>query len=356
MSSIKKKEYVDVDFTAPYEEYSQEDTEELFTGECRMIGDSDLDIRSSSIGSNIGYVLCFEIIHTSKKPFLRYRLVKNMQTLEFETIQLDKGVQPKMENAKYMGLYEYKNKQYCFFLKEKEYAVSEISSNNKHFYLMVHDIVNLKRYFDIAVANTVAEFFIKNEQFIFLEDENNRLIETPISGYIGDFYRKISIMAGLGMSRSGPYASLGPYYYFGSYDRSLRYAAITVNEKPLYIMDEKLTVGDSPVYTKGGIVKYALFMGSTKVMLHTPSDPKHTSVESEKVRTNGTWTDQFDSVVQPELVMYDKDLDIKRILQPQFVVKSYDQQLPLEYAYYKTDHISKDLSTGVYNIKDIVML
>lgn len=331
----------DVDFTSPHYNYALEDTEECMSNEYRMVGDTELDIRSSSIQSGIGYVLCFEIINTSKKPFLRYRVEKNKQTLDFETIQLDKGIHPNIKNAKYMGLYEYKDKQYCFFLKqEREYVVSEISSNDKHFYLMIHDIVNLKMHFGFTVANTVTEFFIKNEQFIFLEDENNRLIETPMTGYIGDFYRKISIMAGLGMSRSGPYALLGPYYYFGSYDRSLRYAAITMNENPLEIMGEKLTVEDTPVYTKGGIVKYALFMGSTKVMLNVPS------FESEKVRT--TWTDQFDSVVQPERAIYHRD--------PQFVVKSYDQQLPLEYAYYKTDHISKDLSTGVYNIKDIVML
>lgn len=368
---MNNNEYIYADFTAPYEEYSQETNEEFNTNECRMIGDSDLDIRSSSIRSGIGYVLCFEIIKNSKKPCLRYRLEKNTQTLVFETIQLDKGMLPNIEQAKYMGVYEYENTQYCFFLKqEEEYVVSEISNNNKHFYLMVHDIVNLKRHFGFTVANAVAEFFIKNEQFIFLEDENNRLIETPITGYKGDFFRKISIMAGLGVSRSGPYASLGPYYYFGSYDRSLRYAAITMNGKPLDIIGEKLTVGDTPVYTKGGLVKYALFMGSTKVMLNLPSDPKDTSFESEKLAserkfifdslrirdTNGAWTDQFDSVIQPELIMYDRDLNIERTLDPQFVLKSYDQQLPLEYAYYKTAHITKDLSTGFYNIKDIVML
>jgi len=72
--------------------------------------------------------------------------------------------------------------------------------------------------------------------------------------------------------------------------------------------------------------------------------------------TYGTWISKFSSVIQPELELYDRDLNIERTLDPQFVVKSYEQQFPLEYAYYKTDHITKDPSTDFYNTKDIIML
>lgn len=366
-------DYIDVDFTSPCDEYVHEDNEDpIPSTECRMVGDDELDIRSKTIKGGYGYMLYFEIVSSSMKPFLRYRLEKRQQTLEFEKIKLTDGKVPTMDGAKYVGLYEYQGEQYLFYMKkdEVEYIVNEISSKHKHVYILVHDIMNVKQHFGLAVARSVTEFFIKNENFIFLEDENNHLIETPITGYRGDYYKKVSIMAGLGMPRSGPYASLGPFYYFGSYERSLRYAAITMNGKSLEINGKKLTVGDTPVYTKGGIVKYALFLGCSKVLLNLKDDKKDTSFESQKLAserkfikdslrirdTTGTWAENFTSIIQPELVIYDRDLNIERTLDPQFVLKSYEQQLPLEYAYYKTSHITKDLSTGFYNINDVVML
>lgn len=365
--------YIDVDFTSPCHDYVNKDPEDTITStECRMVGDDDLDIRSGKIKGGYGYVLYFEMVRSGMKPFLKYRLERKQDTLEFEKIKLTNGKVPVMEDAKYAGLYEYKEEQYCFFMKknEEEYVVNEISSKQTHNYILVHDIMNVKHHFGLVVAKSVIDFFMQNEQFIFLEDENNHLIETPITGYRGDYYNKISIMAGLGVSRSGPYASLGPFYYFGSYERSLRYAAITMNGKPLEINGKKLTVGDSPVYTKGGIVKYALFLGCHKVMLNLKDDKKDTSVESQKLAferkfikdtlrirdTTGTWAEDFNSIIQPELVIYDREQATDRTLDPQFVLKSYEQQLPLEYAYYKTGHITKDLSTGFYNIKDIIML
>ena len=372
MTVINKEHYVDVDFTSTFLDNSNKDISEVLTSNvCRIVGDYELDIRSSSIPKGKGYILLYEIIHSSIKPFLLYRFVKRKDMIEFETVMLEKGTVPAITDAKYMGLYHYNEEPYLFFLKhEEDFVVSKMNSKHKYYNLMIHDITNEKKNFGIPVSDKVSTFFIKNEQFIFLENENNILIETPVSGYRGDFYRRISIMAGLGMSRSGPYASMGPFYYFGSYDRAMRYAAITMNGKPLEINGELLTIKDTPVYTKGGIVKYALFLGSSKVMLNLPDDPKDTSFASQKLAskrafindtlrirdTNGTWISQFDSMIQPVLDIYDRDLDIKRTLDPQFVVKSYNQQLPLEYAYYKTDHISKDISTGFYNTHDIAML
>lgn len=340
------QDYIDVDFTSPCDDYVTEGNEDTnTTSECKMVGDDELDIRSEKIKGGYGYVLYFEIVLSGMKPFLRYRLEKIHRTLEIEKIRLTKGKVPVMEHAKYVGMYEYLGEQYLFFMKKDavEYVVNEISSKHKYYYLLVHDIMNVKHHFGLTVAKSVIEFFMHNEHFIFLEDENNHLIETPTTGYRGDYYHKISIMAGLGVSRSGPYASLGPFYYFGSYEQSIRDAAITINEKPLEVNGKKLTIGDTPVYTKGGIVKYALFLGCSKVTL----DLKDTLRNRDM---NGTWAEQFNSIIQPELVIYDRTLD------SQFVLKSYEQQFPLEYAYYKTSHITKDISTGLYNIKDVVML
>ena len=366
---------VDVDFTSPCDESYKIDDDHKYDitshTDCRIVGDDDLDLRHECINDGYAYILSFEIIKSGIKPFLRYKMINSTHGLTFEKLKLTRGKVPIIKQYQYMGLYDKDNIQYLFFMKnDNTYKVTEISSKNKYHHVLIHDIMNTKHHYGLNISNHVIDFFTKNNQFLFLEDENNQLVETPITGYRGDYYRKISVMAGLGMPRSGPYASLGPYYYFGSYERSLRYASKTIDRKPLTIKGENITIRDTPVYTKGGIVKYALFMGCSKVMLNLKDDPKDNSFESQKLAserkfikdtlrlrdTNGTWTTQYDSVIQPVLEIYDRDLNIDRILDPQFTVKSYEQQFPLEYAYYKTDHVSKNTSTGLYNTKDIIML
>ena len=90
------------------------------------------------------------------------------------------------------------------------------------------------------------------------------------------------------------------------------------------INGEKITIGDTPIFTKGCIVKYALFLGNSKLMLNLENDPeddseisKHFSKENKFIKdtlklrdTNGKWTKQFDSVIQSELEIFDRKLRI----------------------------------------------
>jgi len=133
-----------------------------------------------------------------------------------------------------------------------------------------------------------------------------------------------------------------------------------VSGKPLVINGIEITIGDTPVYTKGGIVKYALFLGNTKVLLNLKTDPEDDSYESKllaskrnfikdtlKLRdTNGKWTKDYNSVIQPQVTIYDSDLKYNRTLEPQYVIKQFEQQIVTEYAYYDTNHITKIQTLG----------
>ena len=90
-------EYVDYDFTSPCDEYIEDNDRLFISSESRMIGDSDLDLRCGSIREGTGYVLWFEIIKSSMKPFLRYRLERQDQTLVFEKIKLISGKIPELK-------------------------------------------------------------------------------------------------------------------------------------------------------------------------------------------------------------------------------------------------------------------
>ena len=365
-------ENIDVDFTTANEDiYEDTSAKKIDAKEYRLLGDDDLDIRRKSIKNGSAVIIEFKIIKDNVFPYLLFKLYKNSKNnLIFRKSMTEDDVIPIITGANYAGLYMDSGTQYLFFhINDEDNDVKSITVEDESYFLLIDDIVNTKKYYNFEVERDVFDFFIKNDKFIFLVDEKDALVEIPISGYRGDYYKKIGLLAGLGMSRSGPYSSLGPFFYFGNFDRSLRYAAITINGQPLEIMGKNITIENSPVFTKGGIVKYALFMGNSKVLLNLPDDEEDDSYESLKLAserkfmkdtmklrdTNGKWTKMYNSVVQPELKLFDRDLGIDRVLDPQFIVKTFEQQIPLDYAYFKTDHITKN-DNGIYNVSELTMI
>ena len=367
------EESVDFDFSASNNDvYDEPNIKTSNSKECRLLGDDDLDIRKKSIKKGKSVIIEFVIIKNKLKPYIMFKLYKkkNTDTLGFVRMHLEDEEIPKINDAAYSGLYEYAGIQFLFFhINREEYTVRNVTSKDESYFMLIHDIVNIKKYYNFDIEYEVVEFFIKNDKFIFLVDENDSIIEIPISGFRGDYYKKIGLLAGLGMNRSGPYSSVGPYFYFGNFDRSLRYAVLTVNGKPLEIMGKNITIENTPVYTKGGVVKYALFMGNSKVMMNLENDEEDDSYESIvlaserefikdtiKMRdTNGKWAKLYDSVVQPEVKLFDRELGIDRLLDPQFIVKTSQQQIPIDFAYFRTDHVTKN-NDGMYNVLEATMI
>lgn len=359
-----------IDFTAPTK-FAHNYENEAGSKSYSMLGDEDLDIRTKSIKNGQAVIVEFKIVTSGILPYLLFKMYKNSDNkLMFHKRNVKDEEIPKIPKTDYEGLYSYEGVQFMFFKINSEYhEVVNISADDKEYLLLVDDIVNSQTYYKFEVEQEVTDFFIKNDKFIFLIDEKKMLIEIPIAGYIGDYYKKIGLIAGLGMTRAGPYSSLGPFFYFGNFDRSLRYAAITINGEPLEIMGKRITIENTPVFTKGGVVKYAVFMGNSKVLLNLPDDEKDDSYESTslaserkfikdtlKLRdTNGKWTKMYDSVIQPELKIFDRDLGFERLLDPQFIVKSFDRQIPLDYAYFNTSHINKK-DNGMYNVSELTMI
>jgi hypothetical protein len=336
----------------------------------KLLGDEDLDIRKKSIKRGENIIIEFQLIINKVRPFLLFKLHKKKDILTFNKTITENGKIPLIDGAEYLGLHNYENKQYLFFSStHKEHDVLNISARDKSYFLMVHDIINEKKYYQYKVDDNVTDFFIKNDKFIFLTNEDEELMETPLSFYKGDHYKKIALYAGLGMIRSGPYSSLGPYYYFNDFKTSLRNSCINVDNKPLKYMDENITIPNTPIFTKGGIVKFAVFTGNCKLNLNLSDDEEDDSYESKKLSkksdlikktmkirdTDGKWAKKYDSVIQPQLTIFDKDLNKYVTIETQCVVNQFDQHVAIDYANYKTDYLTKN-EDGNYNIDEIQML
>ena len=192
---------------------------------------------------------------------------------------------------------------------------------------------------------------------MFLYDDEGNIYETPEVGYYGNYYKKIASVASLGLSRQSIYSSFGPYYYFSTYNHAMRNAIWNPSYKPLKILDEYITVDEKGRYSKGGIVKFALFTGKTKMLMgrqFDKPDESHISKELElknefvkqmmKLRDSaGEWTKEYNSI---RIGTHKIKLKDKPIIttDPMIALKEYEQQVPLEYYYVDTEQANIKIS------------
>ena len=223
--------------------------------------------------------------------------------------------------------------------------------------VMSAEIVNHRKMLSFPIRDDVYEFFLENSEFLFLRDEYDVLYETPSVGYYGSYYKNIAMTSVFGLRREGPTASLGPYYYFGSYERAMHDAIWSSSGKPIEVDGKLITIDEDGRYDKGGLVRFALFMGKTNVMMARDSDTEDQSKisqeladsnafieETMKIRdVDANWVSGFNSVRHGKHTV-NMEGRKPRVLLPQIVVKDYNQQVPLSYYYVNTD---QDLETAV---------
>ena len=333
----------------------------------RYVGDEKLDMTDITINGQVS-IIVYSIDHQLSKPFLFFALEKMDDRLSIPILTVEKdtsvtslheGIMKKYkdytEHIDYQGFYNDNGEIFLFYKSESLQEPRKVTGNEKYYFCTIHEIINIKKVYITDIDEHAIDFFIKNDYFCFLEDEDFNLIETPMVGYTGGYYKRIAIIAALGPIRSNPFASMGPYFYFSSFKRGLRYGVITPDGKPKEINGIKITVGDTPVYEKGGIVKFVMFMGNEKVFLNRDNDPddsseisKHVAEKSDIVKAtiknrdnDSNWIKDYDSTI-----ITFKEIDFKgnkRILEPQFTIKNTNQCLPISYYYLNTEKVIENV-------------
>lgn len=339
--------------TKKYDQFSKIDN-------YRYIGDELLDLNNINLKGDISIIM-YNINDLLFKPFLMFLLEKKDGKIKIPIISIENDikVQDLKEKVKemfddisyemdYQGFFNNNGEIFVFYRLNVSYEPILFSSDERYFFTTVHEIINLKEVYQTPVDEHAVDFFINNDNFCYLEDEDFNLIETPMVGYTGDYYKRIAIIAALGPMRGSSFASMGPYFYFSSIKRALRYACITTDGKPKEVNGIKITLGDTGIYDKGGVVKFVMFMGNEKVFLNRDNDPQDTSEISRSIaekseivkatiknRDNDSkWVENYDSTI----ITY-KEIDFKgnkRELEPQFTIKESEQLLPISYYYLDT--------------------
>lgn len=335
--------------------------------------ESDIDYYLSTNNSYNINICAYQIVNESLYPFLKYLLVKNSTSgvlslpnmpifnvantntllgyseIYLLNIFLLQNSEFSLDKLEYKGCYIYENQVYVFYdLTHCNLQISDIYIENKIWFSLIDEIINLRHVCNQIIDNETSLFFANNETFCFLKDKNKNNYDLPIVAYVGKNEKMLNFTYVFGVSSKDKNSILGPYYYFTNYQNSIKQGGWSENGESEFKHGVLLTDTSNGRYIKGGVVRFALFLEKTKVLHNFQNDDIDiSSIKYEKLNDptcdsnyerltmritdyDGKWAEHYDSVYLGKVEL-DNGNFIKET--PIIVIKNYNQQYPLSYHY-----------------------
>lgn len=229
-------------------------------------------------------------------------------------------------------------------------TINKNMRSNKLWWTLLYEIVNIRKLTNFPILNYVTELFLQNTYLLRLLNGKNVPYQLPNVGYHGTYYTLAEFVETFGLQRSSLNRMLGPYYYFGTFRKAVRYAGWTSTYKPRYVNDVLITDEDGRYKelsieekNPGAIIRFALFLGKTKVFLNQPTDKDDVTEEEMKdfermerkpwnyyTRKlhdySGKWAEEYNSAYVGVNILENGK---KNASNPEIIVKEYEQQMIL---------------------------
>jgi len=269
------------------------------------------------------------------------------------------------ESIKIKGLYDYKDEIYLFIdLTECKLNLNDIYYSSNVMFALVDEIMNHKSICNIEIDDEVVDFFIYNNNFCYLTSDKNIRYELPIVAYVWSEENMLNFTYMFGTSKKDKMVLLGPYFYFTDYKNASQgiYPNSTILDSTIKWNNLDYPVKNSNIKKKSGIVRFAIFTGTTKYIENHPNDLiDNSEIKKQRLNDNslnqgferltmrisdydGTWSDDYDSCYLGNIEL---DNGERIPYSPLFVLKNYNQQVPLSYHYI---NYSSNTKIGDYSI------
>jgi len=225
------------------------------------------------------------------------------------------------------------NDLYIFFdITLLNIKLDDTYKNNNLFLILLDEILNQKHFCNIKINENVTDLFVINTELNFLIDENNNNYEIPVVGFVSKPKNLTNFTYVFGESFKDKNNLFGPYFYFTNFTNSFRH------------------YGES-------IIRFALFLGTTKYIENYKNDPNDNSeIKDDKLHDDyinknteyltvkisdydSKWTELYDSVYVGSIEL-DDETKLKNT--PIIVTKKYEQQLSLSYHYKNINLFNRD--------------
>lgn len=246
------------------------------------------------------------------------------------------------KNYNFKGIYLYNNSIYIFIdLTKVEMSINLIYRDTLYWFALLDEIVNKKHVCNIDVEKEVTTFFLNNNVFLYLKNSRNEQIEIPTVVYSGTHEKLLNFTYFFGKSKDDSNSILGANYYFTDFKNAIRYGGWSKNNQREFRHGVEITENDEGKYKKGGIIRYAIFLGNCLIKENMPNDKiDESDIKKDKLNNyyekmtlrisdyDSSWSSVYDSVF-----LGDIELDDGQILKdsPIFVIKEFENQVPLTY-------------------------
>jgi hypothetical protein len=229
---------------------------------------------------------------------------------------------------------------------ELQLNLCDIYFSSNLWFTLIEEILNNKKICNIKIDKFVTDFFINNFDFCLLLNKEMEKYEIPMAVYVGKEEKKLNFTYVFGESSKDKNAILGPYYYFTNYTQAVRDGCWSPDFKPVIKNGKLITNNEFGRYIRGGVVRFAIFMSNTKYIENLPNDPTDDSdIKKERLTDldldlnferltlrisdhNGNWMQHTDSCYLGKIEL-DNGEKMKNV--PLYVLKEYNQQIPLSY-------------------------
>jgi hypothetical protein len=306
------------------------------------------------------FICGYRVNNTELFPFLNFLLKNDIETKELVfpslvsndlSIDIISKITKKInaifyniisdDNYEYKGFYYYKNNIYLFFdFTNCKLIINSIYKNSIIWPVLTDEIINKQNVCNIKINLDVTNFFNENIDFIFLKDKNEKIYEIPSVVYIGKEISKLNFTYIFGASKPNNNLLFGSYYYFTNFYNAIK-EIIEENKRNKRNKESK--------ENEIGIIRFALFTVLTKVILNNITDSVDKSMIKRELLENknnlyenltlritdydGNWTENYDSIYVGDIEL---DNGEKMKNTPIYVVKNYEQQIPLSYHFVDT--------------------
>ena len=209
--------------------------------------------------------------------------------------------------------------EYSTIPRAEQQWLKLIKQSSNLWWVLIDEICNHRKSLNFPIHKSVTSLFYRNPILIYLKQKTKN-IDIPIVGYYGNYYKFLPIIASLGQKpTTWPDLEFGPYFYFTSYTGAFRYAGWTSNYKQRKAYNKEISDEDGKLL-KGGIIRFALFMEKTHVLL----DMKNSKIS--KYMHKNEWIKHYNSLYLGRVPRINGSV---WHMNPRYVVKTFDQQLPL---------------------------
>ena len=308
----------------------------------------NIDINSN----DLIHICLFTIETNSKYPYLLYLLYKNEENIltfpylyysegNLEELCKNKINQITDFNSEYKGCIKNEKNVYVFFqLDNNSYSPCFIEKKDNWWFALIYEICYLKKLNNYSIDKLVYNCFLNNCFLTLLYDNKNISHEIPIPLYIGSHDNDLKYLISFGAHKILSNKSIhGNFYYYYSYESACRYGLWNENFEKNELSDNSFGR-----YLKGGLVRFACFVGNTKVFLNTLDSYENNNIIDEYKKISdkkSIWAKNYDSVFIGNFKINDLEQIGYR-----YTLKSNSQVSPLSYHYLNKDNIG-----GMYDSK-----